>query len=188
MMDFESRKAEAKKMVVTFLEDFVEPRGLDAEALSRRITFIAEAFARRMPTTGVYRDLVMSVLERIRDTHESNTWPSQAAFVISMPADETVRRKPAETYKPDFYDSMAKKISDNGLIPETFVWSVQVDNLLRDGRMTSEQLTAYRIGSVLSWSEVYKTSALEKMVSKYGEIVRPYFKRASEEVASNGRR
>lgn len=83
-MTFDDRQKVATKLVVEFLEGCAPPRGMSEEHLAKRVTQIADAFARKMPVGKRHDESVQRVLTRVRDTHLSNKWPPQAAFVTVM--------------------------------------------------------------------------------------------------------
>lgn len=169
-MNFEERKQIASKLVVEFLDDFTAPRGLDEAKLAKRISSVADAFARRMPTGAGYEEKIERVLTNIRDTHLSNSWPPQAAFVMAMPQGE--RRKLApQTYEASD-DSIPKKMQSGQAVPEHEVW--------KNHSVEIEVLERYRFASVDRWREVHRTDAERLMKQKYGPIVCQYFLEAAE--------
>ena len=180
-MNFEQRKSEAKRLVGRFLGDFVQPRGLDDEALASRLVNVADAFARRMPTKDNFSGLVEGVLMRIRDTHDSNTWPTQATFILAMPGGEVTKFQAPETYKPNFYETMASQMRAGDPVPETFIWSGRVDVLLRESTISRETLDGYRMASVAAWRAVYKHDAERKMQVRFGQVVRRYFEALTDQ-------
>lgn len=173
-MDFEARKDTAKKLVVQFLGDYIPPRGLDSGSLANRIVQIADAFARRLPTKGDYAELIDQALNRIRETHESNTWPVLPAFIAAMPKSEKRGAAP-ETYRPDFFQMMASRMKNKEPVPERFLWSARIDVLLRDQMVDLQRVNEYRESSVASWREVYRHDAAERMAAKFGSQVLPFF-------------
>lgn len=170
-MNFSERKAEAVSLVSEFLGDFVPPRGLDGAQLSSRVSMIADAFARKMPTTGNFQEHAESVFNRIRDTHESNTWPAQAVFVMAMPKRDAVGQGSApETFRvPDPCEAHAKKMLEGLGVPEAALWAGTAH------RLPSIELEAYRRVNIKQWADAYRHSAADRMAKKYGDIVRPYF-------------
>jgi len=177
-MDFNERKRQAQKMLIDFLSVFSAPRGLDESQMANRITQIADAFARRMPTKSDYEASVQAVLRKVMDTHLSNTWPPQAAFVMAMPNRELREFQAQETFKPD--DPMQHAINrmEAGQhVPEPVLWGAT------SGQLPHRHLDRYRNASVLNWMSVYGSDAAEKMRARYGEIVNAYF----PERAANGR-
>lgn len=174
-MTFEERKREATRILIEFLGGFVAPRGMDDSQLATRISLIADAFARRMPTKGDYEAAVQAVLTRVMDTHMSNTWPPQAAFVMAMPNRELSEFRAAETYAPADPVKRIQKLMDEGeAIPETAIWGNIASQLHRG------HLDRYRNASVLNWMDVYGPSAHELMRAKYGMCVDPYFPQAKD--------
>lgn len=165
-MNFEERKSAAQDLVLGFLSGYTAPRGLDENQLSQRVTNIADAFARRMPTGGNYEEKVEAVLSRVRDTHESNTWPVQAVFVSQMPSREVSKSAPA-TYRPEDADHIPKLMQENLPVPERMIW--------RDVQVSAEILDGYRQASVKSWSDAYRGDARDLMVQRYGAVVDRYF-------------
>ena len=169
-MNFDERKRVASECLADFLADYAPPRGLDPAQLAKRITHTADAFARRMPTDGDYREKVNAVLMRIRDTHESNSWPPQAAFVMAMPKLE-IKGVAPRTYQAD--DDRIPRLMSQGLpVPETQVWKNQ--------DVSREVLDRYRFASVQGWLDVYRHEAKELMAARYGGVVLSYFMEAAE--------
>ena len=176
-MDFEARKREAAIMVTDFLADFVAPRGLDDSSLANRIANIADAFGRKMPTDGVYAEKVEAVLMKIRDTHTSNTWPSQAEFIMAMPAGEQRQFAQLPQFKSDAGDRYTRLMNEGQAVPETAIWGLAAASL----DVPAETLARYRKGSAAAWQSTYRHQAHEMMRSKYGPIVDDYFSaRAAE--------
>lgn len=174
-MTFEERKRKAQVILVEFLSVFSPPRGLDDGQMATRISQIADAFARRMPTSGDYETSIHAVLTKIMDTHLSNTWPPQAAFVMAMPNRELSQFRSAETYTPDDPVKRVEKLMDRGeAVPETAIWGVMASQLPR------RHIDRYRNASVLKWMEVYGTDAPHLMRARYGEAVNPYFPEAQD--------
>lgn len=174
-MNFEQRKTEAKALVVEFLQGFVPPRGLDDNQLAIRISQIADAFARRMPVSGNFSELVSSALSRVLDTHMSNSWPPQAAFVGAMPSGEQRQFRSQETYQvEDPIDQYSSLMEAGDTVPETAIWGSFA------GALPRRKLDEYRNASVLNWMRVYKTDASRLMRAKYGHVVNEYFPQERE--------
>lgn len=168
--NFVERKAEARRIVVGYLDQFSPPRGLDDGQMVQRIESIADAFARKMPVSDDFTDGVSRVLVRVSDTHMSNTWPPQAAFVMAMPTGEAMGRPAAESFTvSDPVDFYARKMRANQEIPETAVWGAIAAGLPR------AELERYRSASVMAWAETYGQQAGEMMVARYGSKVASYF-------------
>ncbi|WP_299830694.1 hypothetical protein [uncultured Roseobacter sp.] len=170
-MTFEERKRIASELVVGFLSDYSPPRGLDASQQASRIAHAADAFARRMPTDGDYSEKVDSVLTKIRDTHLSNSWPAQAAFVMAMPKGE-FRGAAPQTFSSDDPDRIPRMMSQGLKVPEFEVWKNQ--------QVSRDVLDRYRIASVENWNDVYGREAEDMLAEKYGGVVRGYFQVAAE--------
>jgi hypothetical protein len=165
-MNFTDRKDEAEGLVLEFLSDYTAPRGMDEGQLSKRVSNIADAFARRMPIGGDYVEKIHGVLARIRDTHESNTWPTQAVFVAAMPSGEIRKGAPA-SYKSDDEDRVPKLMAQGYGVPERDIW--------RNQHCDPEVLDRYRRASVDNWRDVYRSEAETLMADKYGPVVCQYF-------------
>ena len=171
-MTFEDRKKIATEIVVEFLESYAPPRGLSETNLAKRISEIADAFARKMPVGPDYAEKVESVLIQVRDSHLSNSWPPQAAFVGVMPKTEFRGTAPA-TFRPKEHGSwVGQQMCAGQSVPEVEIWkSPDVDR---------EVLSRYRYASVSNWQSVYGKEAEGLMVDKYGSTVRQYFLEAAE--------
>lgn len=174
-MDFEQRKSEARSMLVDFFAGFSAPRGLDEDQQAARISGIADAFARRMPIEGDYREKVESVFAKVRDTHLSNSWPPQAVFVMAMPKSETMGRKAQETFVPDTMKALGRKVEFGDGIPDRFIWGPGYSALLDSGFVSIDQLEKYRIASIRSFKETYRHLGYEEMFKRFGHEVTPYF-------------
>ena len=170
-MTFEERKAEAKELVVAFLGDYSPPRGLDASQQANRISHAADAFARRMPVGEGFAEKVEAVLVKIRDTHLSNSWPAQAAFVMAMPQTE-FRRAAPKPFHPEGSDRNARLLSQGVAVAEVDVW--------RNQDVSAEVIDRYRYESVRNWQSIYRGEAQEMMARKYGGLVARYFMEAAE--------
>lgn len=170
-MDFEQRKNRAAELVAEFLDDFAPPRGIPDDKLRGRITEIADAFARRMPTKGDFDEAVGRVLLNVRDTHMANTWPAQAVFVVAMPANERKEFTSPETFRPDRVTMYSDRMNERQAVPETVVWGAI------SGKLTLQAgiLENYRAASVKAWKDAYNKSAHDMMRKKYGAIVDLYF-------------
>jgi hypothetical protein len=169
-LNFQQRKDSARSAVVTFLDMFSPPRGLDEKQLATRIIQISDSFARRMPTDGSYEEKVAAVLTRIMDTHQSNTWPPQAAFVMAMPNREQSQFAAAETFNPKSEADMIEGRMEKGQpVPETAIWGQLASKL------PHRHLDTYRNASVKAWLDTLGHKAADAMYSKYGAIVAPYF-------------
>jgi hypothetical protein len=178
-MNFDQRKHSARKMVVDFLSVLSPPRGLEDKQLATRIIQIADAFARRMPVEGDYEQSVAAVLTRLMDTHQSNTWPPQAAFVMAMPNREISKFSSQQTFEPKSpIELTISRMQAGQAVPETQLWGGTAGHLPR------EHLDNYRNASVKGWIETHGHKAFDAMVSKYGAVVMPYFPRQSEKGAS----
>lgn len=170
-MNFEERKQIATDKLVDFLGDFTPPRGMDDQQMARRITSAADAFARKMPIGPEYEEKIDAVLLKLRDTHLSNSWPPQAAFVGLMPKSEFRGSAPA-TYRPERGNWLADRMRAGDPVPETQIWQhVEVER---------DVLERYRFHAVDRWRSVYGHEAEQMMVSKYGSSVRRYFMEAAE--------
>lgn len=170
-MNFDQRKDEAKRLVVKFLDDFSEPRGISPEGLANRIHFICDAFARKMPTKGDYSEMVGAVLMKIRDTHLSNSWPQQAAFVMAMPDGERPAFAQLQSFSPDLKEQIADQMNNGHAVPEFHVWG-PVANTIDVPRPIIEK---YKAASVKSWISTYGKECVGLMAEKYGDQVRMYF-------------
>lgn len=177
-MDFEQRKRTAQSILIEFLDVFTPPRGLDDSQLASRISQLADAFARRMPIKGEYTDAVHRVLTKIMDTHQSNTWPPQAAFVMAMPNQELRQFSAQETFKvKDPVQLATARMEAGEPVDEAALWGVMARDLPRG------HLDRYRNASVLGWMEVYGKDAAHLMRAKYGAVVDAYFPEARGEQA-----
>lgn len=171
-MKFEQRKSEAKEMVMSFLSTMSPPRGVDPQGLANQIDGIADAFARKMPTKGNFGEAVKEVFTRLRDTHLSNTWPPQAAFVLAMPKADTMGRAAAETFQvKDPVERYSRLMLEGDVVPEALLWGSI------SGQLPRRELERYRSVSVLNWVEFYRDSAATLMAAKYGPVVHGYFPR-----------
>lgn len=174
-MTFEERKRQAQAMLIEFLSVFTPPRGLDESQLARRISEVADAFARRMPVKGEFDTAVQAVLTKVRDTHLSNTWPPQAAFVMAMPNREQHQFKAQETYEvKDPVERFTALMEMGEAIPESAVWGTLASSL------PHRHLDRYRNACVLDWMKVYGPDAPGLMRAKYGAVVDPYFPQAQD--------
>lgn len=172
-MDFNARRRKAREMVSDFLSAFVPPRGLSDDQLAEKVNFIADAFARRMPTQGDYAEKVEGVFAKLRDTHETNTWPAQAAFVNAMPAGERVMKGAQETYRPDNEpDVIAKQMNEGRGVPDRWLWR---DSGKLAGKVDRATLDAYRKASMRSYREAYREEAEQIATAKHGQQVWEYF-------------
>lgn len=168
-MNYDQRKAKAKSLVLDFLSVLSPPRGLDEDQLATRIIQISDAFARRMPTDGDYDQSVAKVLTRLMDTHQSNTWPPQAAFVMAMPHREVREFSSQETFAPKDTDELLSDQMERGeSIPETALWGQMASKL------PHRHLDRYRNASVANWLKTYGHKAADAMFAKYGATVLPY--------------
>lgn len=171
-MTFEERKRRAQVILIEFLSVFSPPRGLDDSQLANRISQMSDAFARRMPTKSEFETAVHQVLTKVMDTHQSNTWPPQAAFVLAMPTREVREFATQETFEPkDPAEHAIDRMEAGEVVPEPVIWG----NL--SCHLPHKHLDRYRNASVLRWMEIYGPSASEMMRSKYGAVVEPYFPR-----------
>lgn len=174
-MKFEERKAAAQRLVVGYLDGFSPPRGLDDRQMAQRIDSIADAFARKMPTNRDFREAVAGVLTRVSDTHLSNTWPPQAAFVMAMPAGEAMGRPAAESFRvSDPVQHYGDLMRAGEGVPEPVLWG-NISALL-----PSADLERYRSASVMTWAETYGQDAASAMMKRYGSIVAGYFAGSQE--------
>lgn len=178
-MNFDQRKAEAAKMVSAFLMDFSTPRGMSVDQQSSRISGVADAFARRMPTKGDFSESCQAVLDKVRDTHMSNSWPAQAVFVIAMPQSEAMTPKAAETYRIDEWELAAKRMAAGEPVAEQYVWGAASDGLVSKGLVTPESRDRYRIGAVAAATGAWSGDAQKIMVSKFGHVVSSYFEQVT---------
>lgn len=177
-MDFNERKRQAQSMLIEFLSVFSAPRGLDESQMANRISQIADAFARRMAAKADFRTSVEAVLQKVMDTHLSNTWPSQAAFVMAMPSRELREFQTQETFKPDDPIQHAIDRMESGQhVPEPVIWGTM------SSQLPHRHLDRYRNASVLNWMGIYGADAAMKMRAIYGAVVDPYF----PERTANGR-
>lgn len=175
-MTFEERKRKAQSILIDFLSIFTAPRGLDDGQLARRIAEVADAFARRMPVKGDYEAAVHAVLKRVMDTHLSNTWPPQAAFVMAMPNREVREFLTQQTYEPtDPIERIGKLMEEGEAVPESTIWGNSASLL------PHRHVDRYRNASVMRWMEVYGKDAPSLMRSHYGPVVNEYFPREAAE-------
>lgn len=174
-MTYEERKRKAQSILIEFLNPFSPPRGLDADQMASRISMIADAFARRMPTSDDYDASIHAVLIKIMDTHLSNTWPPQAAFVMAMPNRELSQFRSQQTYEPEDPIARIERLMEKGdAIPESAVWGTLA------GSLPHRHIDRYRNACVLDWMKIYGQDAASLMRSKYGTIVDPYFPRGGK--------
>lgn len=181
-MTFEERKAIASKLVWEFMMAFSVPRGLPQEQQVSRMSAIAEAFARRLPTKGDYEEGIQRVFDKVRDSHLSNSWPPQAVFVIYMPGHEVKSVKAAETFTPNQLEVAASKMRDGQPVAERYVWGASSDALIHSGKIDRDTMDKYRKASVASFQSVYQHRTIETMVKKLGQSVAAYF--SENEVAA----
>lgn len=169
-MTYEERKRKAQSILIEFLSVFSPPRGLDDSQLAGRVSQVADAFARRMPTSGDFETAVHAVLTRVMDTHLSNTWPPQAAFVMAMPAKELSQFRSPETYAPQDHGHRLSSMMDRGeAVPESALWGPLA------GLLPQRHMDRYRNACVMEWMKVYGSDAASLMRAKYGAVVDPYF-------------
>lgn len=169
-MNFDERKSTAREMVMEFLDSLSPPRGVDPQGLSEMINNIADAFARKMPVAGDFRENAGKVFTKLRDTHMSNSWPPQAAFVLAMPASDAMGRKAAESFSVESYpDHYSEMMRNRQPVPESALWGSIASKLPR------RELERYRGASVMSWIELYRDDAESLMKARYGTEVLPYF-------------
>lgn len=174
-MNFEQRKQKAMEMLCTFFASYVEPRGMTEDALSQRVTNIADAFARRMPTEGDFAEKVEAVFDKIRDSHMSNTWPSQAVFVSAMPEENRKMKVAAETFTPDDpLVAAAARINEGAKVPDRHIWGSVSIRLLNGGYVTKDRMDAYRDGSIRHHKSVYGADTAKFLQQKFGDVVLPY--------------
>ena len=174
-MTYEERKRKAQSILIEFLSVFSPPRGLDDGQMASRVSQIADAFARRMPTSGEFDTAVHAVLTKVMDTHLSNTWPPQAAFVLAMPARELSQFRSAETFEVKEPAERYSALMERGeAIPESAVWGTLASSL------PHRHLDRYRNACVLDWMKVYGQDAPNLMRAKFGAIVDPYFPRGGK--------
>lgn len=174
-MTFEERKRDAANYVSNFLSIYSTPRGLDHSQLATRIAAIAEAFARRMPTKGDYHEACERVLDSVRDSHLSNSWPSQAVFVMAMPQSEAMGPKAAETFRPDEWELHAQKMADGQPVPDRYVWGHTSEALVNKRLVTIECRDRYRKAVVKNFSKVHGNRTRDVMAKVYGPEVDMYF-------------
>lgn len=170
-MTYDQRKISAKKILVEFLDDYSAPRGLNDGQLANRITHAADAFARRMPTDGNFEEKVHAVLLKIRDTHLSNTWPPQGAFVMAMPQIE-FRGVSPKTYEPDHTGHVARMMAQGLPVAESEVWKTH--------DVSRDVIDRYRSASVQKWADTHGQDAPHFMREKYGASVDLFFREAAE--------
>ncbi|WP_167646412.1 hypothetical protein [Mameliella alba] len=171
MMTFEERKETALDLVMNFLDRFAPPRGLSEEQQAKQLAAIADAFARKMPETEAFEEAVTGVLNRVADSHQSSTWPSQGAFVLAMPAKPPAFRSAPETYSQEATDeAMIKAMRANEGVDERKLWSPDAT-----ASVPHELLDKYRRSSIRSHVSAYHEDARGKMTKKYGSVVEPYF-------------
>lgn len=171
-MTYEQRQRAARAILIEFLQVFTPPRGLDDKQLATRISQTADAFARRMPMNGDFDKVVHSVLTRVMDTHMSNTWPPQAAFVMAMPNREQSQFRSQETFQvKDPVERITSLMESGEAIPESAIWGTMAASL------PHRHIDRYRNACVLRWMEIYGQDAASLMRAKYGAIVDPYFPR-----------
>ena len=168
-MKYTERKDRAKEMVVEFLDAYASPRGISDRGQAQVIENIADAFARRMPTSGDFADAVRAVFLRIRDTHLSSTWPTQAVFVMAMPQRETTGPTAQETWDVDEAKIYRERMLEGAPVPESWVWGI------KSSYMPTQELDAYRETSVNNWLATYKTDAESLMIARWGGQVSQYF-------------
>lgn len=171
-MTYEERVALAKADLIEFLDAYVPPRGLDEEGQVKRITQIAESFARNMPTEGEYPENLQRCFTRVMDAYDGHHWPTQARFVAAMSAGSTVQGKQApRTFVPDDYALwIKKKMAKSDPVPEPALWGETSKSLQGD------LLERYRSASVMFWRGMYKHDAYSMMRSRFGDVVEPYFR------------
>jgi hypothetical protein len=168
--NFLERKRDASAMLVDFLNAYSVPRGLSADGQAERITHTADAFARRISENSDFQSEIKKVFTKVRDTHLSNSWPSQAAFVMAMPSGKGAGRSSPETFKvEDQTGHIAAKMRAGDTVPETAIWG------RLSGSLPGDLLERYRNGSVHAWMKAYKRDAHKLMRSRYGVVVDGYF-------------
>lgn len=174
-MNFDERKRVSTEMVVDFLEAYTVPRGLSDDAQAKRINSVADAFARRMPTSGDYREQVEKVFDKIRDTHISNSWPAQAIFVMAMPAGDVITPKAAETFEPASPFAWAADAMRKGdPVPERYVWGRPSQQMLSAGEIDRATMDLYRRSSIEHHRSVYRHEAEKIVAGKFGAVALPY--------------
>lgn len=164
-MTFEERKRIATEHVANFLSEFSPPRGLDPAQLANRISHVADAFARRMPVGNDYEEKIEQALIRIRDTHESNSWPTQAAFIMAMPKGDFPRGPKPESFRADD-DLIARQMAQGLAVPETQIW--------KSHDVSGEVVDRYRFACVDNWRAAYGGEADALLLKKYGAGVTRY--------------
>jgi len=171
-MNYDERVSTAKAHLIDFLDAYVPPRGLDEEGQVKRITQIAESFARNMPTDGDYSEKLQHCFTRVMDAYDGHQWPTQARFVTAMPAGSKAQTKPAaQTYQPDDYLRFIKRrMANSDAVPEPALWGPMSANL------HGSLLERYRSAAVLAWRKVYGDDAYSMMCSRYGNVVEAYFR------------
>ena len=170
-MTYDERKRIATEALVDFLDEFTPPRGMDDDKLSRRIAHIADAFARYISKKGDFREKVAAVMLKVRDSHETNTWPPQSVFVEHMPRHEAMSA-PLQSFElEDRAETYAQRMQEGDAVPESVIWG----NL--SSMMPHSVLEGYRRASVANAQKVYRSDAYAIMRKKHGEQVQRYFPR-----------
>ena len=176
MTEFEERKEVARQEVIEFLSLLAPPRGVDDSKLAEIISSIADAFARRMPKHGDYVGRVKMVLTRLKDTHLSNSWPPQAAFVSAMPEREAIHPKAAESFhSQDQVQAYRNDLDAGRSVPDFVIWGPL------SSHFPAQIIDNYRKASVASWVDVYRQEAPSLMHQKYGSHVARYFEGQTNE-------
>lgn len=179
-MNFDQRTACAMELVIEFLDTLCPPRGLGADQQATRIAQISDAFARRMPTEGDFAEKTQGVLQRVRDTHLSNTWPAVAVFVMAMPEENKSVRAPSTFEGGDWKRAEADRMMAGKPVAESFVFGIRSKWLLDDGLVTPDVLQSYRFGVVQEFRETYGSQADQMLLARYGESVRPFLSKQME--------
>lgn len=171
-MNYDERKAEARELVIRFLNSgLTPPRGVCEAGQAELINNIADAFARKMPLKGDYREACHNVFTRVRDTHMSSTWPTQAVFVLAMPSADAMHGKAAESFRvTDYAEHYSEQMRLGEYVPEGVIWGSMA------ARLPRRELERYRNASVMGWVEAYRMAAPDLMEAKYGPVVREYFR------------
>lgn len=167
-MNFEERKSIARDMLMTFLGGFSAPRGLDDEAQARTVANLSDAFARRLPLTGVdgFRENVEATFTRVRDNHASYAWPPQAVFVEAMPTGGG--GKAQKTFRADVREVAERAMMAGDPVPERWIWreDLVIPANVREG---------YRRGCVEAHRDVYGDEVgMRILEQRYGPRVQMY--------------
>lgn len=166
-LDFPTRVAILTRTLAHFLRQYRQPEHLDESGVKERMQMMAEAINNRISGSLGREDLearLEMMCREVTATYRGRDWPTAAHFIGAL--DVRAPEAAADTdWSLDPVKIAADRISDGEPVGDGWLWGRQAVDLLRSGKVTTEQIRPYRQSHAAKLRKLYGDDEAERMLA-----------------------